>query len=83
MANETLDTILNAEAATGLFSLGDAVLEQTLRDFIQLQSNVISVGTKLVGVRSVPWLDFKWYTGVTGSFTYPLDDAAVTDPTRS
>ena len=82
MANETLDTILNAEAAAGPFGPGDQVLEQTLRDFIQLQSNVISVGTKLVGVRSVPWLDFKWYTGVTGTFTYPIDDVAIVDPTK-
>ncbi len=82
MVNETLDKILNAEAAAGPFAPGDQVLEQTLRDFIQLQSNVISVGTKLVGVRSVPWLDFKWYTGVTGTFTYPIDDVAIVDPTK-
>jgi len=85
--NETLDTILRGKddtfaAATGPMAPPDAVLEQTLRDFIQLQSNVIAIGTDLVGVRSVPWLEFKWYTGVTGSFTYPIDDAAVVDPTH-
>jgi len=82
MANDTLDSILNVEAAAGPFSTGDAVLEQTLRDFIQLQSNVISVGTKVVGVRSVPWLEFKWFTGVNGSFAYPIDDVAIVDPTK-
>ena len=82
MANDTLDSILNVEAAAGPFSTGDAVLEQTLRDFIQLQSNVISVGTKVVGVRSVPWLEFKWFTGVNGSFSYPIDDVAIVDPTK-
>ena len=82
MANETLDKILNVEAAAGPFGKSDAVLEQTLRDFIQLQSNVISVGTKVVGVRSVPWMTFKWFTGATGSFSYPLDDNAVIDPTK-
>lgn len=79
---QTLEQILNVEAAAGPFGTGDAVLEQTLRDFIQLQSDRISVGTKVVGSRTVPWLEFKWYTGVTGSFTYPLDDAAVTEPTK-
>ena len=82
MANDTLDTILNVEAAAGPFAPGDQVLEQTLRDFIQLQSNVISVGTKVVGVRSVPWLDFKWFTGVNGTFSYPIDDVAIVDPTK-
>jgi|TARA_R100001463_G_scaffold32230_2_gene72387 hypothetical protein len=82
MANDTLDTILNVEAAAGPFAPGDQVLEQTLRDFIQLQSNVISVGTKVVGVRSVPWLEFKWFTGVNGSFSYPIDDVAIVDPTK-
>ena len=82
MANDTLDTILNVEAAAGPFAPGDQVLQQTLRDFIQLQSNVISVGTKVVGVRSVPWLEFKWFTGVTGSFSYPIDDVAIVDPTK-
>jgi len=82
MENDTLDTILNVEAAAGPFAPGDQVLEQTLRDFIQLQSNVISVGTKVVGVRSVPWLEFKWFTGVNGSFSYPIDDVAIVDPTK-
>tara|TARA_R110002020_G_scaffold29528_3_gene93050 strand:- start:5448 stop:6344 length:897 start_codon:yes stop_codon:yes gene_type:complete len=82
MATDTLEEILQVEAAAGPFSTGDQVLEQTLRDFIQLQSNVIAVGTKIVGVRSVPWMDFKWYTGVNGTFSYPLDDNAVVDPTK-
>ena len=82
MAKDTLEEILNVEAATGPFSTGDAVLEQTLRDFIQLQSTTIAVGTNVVGVRSVPWMDFKWYTGVTGSFDFPLDDNAVTEPSK-
>jgi len=80
--NSTLEEILNVEAATGPFAPGDSVLEQTLRDFIQLQSNTIAIATDLVGVRSVPWLSFTWYTGVIGSFTYPLDDVALTDPTN-
>ena len=82
MVNNTLEEILNVEAATGPFSVGDAVLEQTLRDFIQLQSNTIAIATDLVGVRTVPWLEFKWYTGVTGTFAYPIDDVALTDPTN-
>jgi len=82
MANDTLEQILNVEAAAGPFSTGDAVIEQTLRDFIQLQSTTIAVGTKVVGVRSVPWMDFKWYTGVNGTFSYPLDDNAIVDPTK-
>mgnify|MGYP003112683661 FL=1 len=82
MAKDTLEQILNVEAAAGPFSTGDAVIEQTLRDFIQLQSTTIAVGTKVVGVRSVPWMDFKWYTGVNGSFSFPLDDNAVVDPTK-
>ena len=82
MANDTLEQILNVEAAAGPFSTGDAVLEQTLRDFIQLQSTTIAVGTNVVGVRSVPWMDFKWYTGVNGSFSFPLDDNAIVDPTK-
>tara|TARA_Y100000361_G_C11103524_1_gene313343 strand:- start:48 stop:944 length:897 start_codon:yes stop_codon:yes gene_type:complete len=82
MANQTLQEILNVEAADGPFGMGDGVLQQTLRDFIQLQSLRISVGTKVVGVRTVPWLDFKWYTGNIGTFEFPLDDAAVTDPTK-
>tara|TARA_B100001758_G_scaffold241834_1_gene249197 strand:- start:878 stop:1792 length:915 start_codon:yes stop_codon:yes gene_type:complete len=82
MANDTLDKILNVEAADGPFSVGDAVLEQTLRDFIQLQSNTIAIATDLVGVRSVNWLEFKWYSGITGTFDWPLDDVALTDPTK-
>tara|TARA_R100000234_G_scaffold77183_1_gene48044 strand:+ start:1015 stop:1929 length:915 start_codon:yes stop_codon:yes gene_type:complete len=82
MAKDTLEQILNVEAAAGPFSTGDAVLEQTLRDFIQLQSTTIAVGTNVVGVRSVPWMDFKWYTGVTGTFDFPLDDNAVTQPSK-
>ena len=77
MANNSLEEILNVGAAAGPFGVGDSVLEQTLRDFIQLQSNRLAIGTDLIGVRSVPWLEFKWYTGVDGSFTFPLDDAAV------
>ena len=80
--NSTLEEILNVEATVGPFAPGDSVLEQTLRDFIQLQSNTIAIATDLVGVRSVPWLSFTWYTGVIGSFTYPLDDVALTDPTN-
>ena len=82
MANDSLEQILNVEAAAGPFSVGDAVLEQTLRDFIQLQSTTIAIGTDLVGSRTVGWLEFKWYTGVNGTFSYPLDDVAVTDPTK-
>ena len=59
MANDSLETILNVEAAAGPFSVGDAVLEQTLRDFIQLQSTTIAIGTDLVGTRTVGWLEFK------------------------
>lgn len=80
--NQTLEQILNVKADIGPFGPGDAVLEQTLRDFIQLQSNTISIATDLVGVRSVPWLSFTWYTGVVGTFSYPLDDVALTDPTH-
>ena len=82
MANNSLEEILNVGAAAGPFGVGDGVLEQTLRDFIQLQSYRIAIGTDLVGTRTVPWLDFKWYTGVEGSFTFPIDDAAVVDPTK-
>ena len=82
MANNSLEEILNVGAAAGPFGVGDAVLEQTLRDFIQLQSNRLAIGTDLVGVRSVPWLEFKWFTGVDGSFSFPLDDAAISDPTK-
>ena len=82
MPNETLEQILTIEAAAGPFGQSDAVLEQTLRDFIELQSTTISVGTKVVGVRSVPYLEFTFYTGAEGTFTYPLADNAVTDPTK-
>jgi len=82
MANKSLEELLDVTAATGPFGKGDAVLEQTLRDFIQLQSTTIAVGTQVVGVRTVPWLQFTWYTGAQGSFTYPLDDNAVVDPTK-
>lgn len=82
MANESLEKILNVSAATGPFGKGDAVLEQTLRDFIQLQSTTIAIGTNLVGTRNVNWLSFTWYTGATGTFRYPLDDNAVVDPTK-
>ncbi len=80
--NKSLEEILNVGAAAGPFGVGDAVLEQTLRDFIQLQSARISIGTNLVGVRTVPWLEFKWYTGVSGDFSYPIDDSATVDPTK-
>lgn len=87
MANETLDKILlKADAATtsstGYVAPPDAVLEQTLRDFIQLQSTTIAIGTDLVGVRTVPWLEFKWYTGTQSEFNYPIDDAATVDPAK-
>jgi len=82
MSNQTLEQIMNVEAATGPFGKADSVLEQTLRDFIQLQSTTIAIATDLVGVRTVPWMTFKWYTGVNGTFTYPIDDNAVVDPTK-
>jgi len=82
MANKSLEEILNVQAADGPFGTGDAVIQQVLRDFIQLESLRIAIGTDLVGVRSVPWLEFKWYTAGTGTFSYPLDDAAVVDPTK-
>jgi hypothetical protein len=82
MSNQSLEEILNVSAATGPFGKGDAVLEQTLRDFIQLQSTTIAVGTQVVGVRTVGWLTFTWYTGAEGTFQYPLDDNAVVDPTK-
>lgn len=82
MPNETLEEILTIEAATGPFGQADAVLEQTLRDFIELQSTTIAVGTKVVGVRSVPYLEFTFYTGAEGTFTYPLADNAVADATK-
>lgn len=80
--NQTLEQILTVEAADGQFGQADAVLEQTLRDFIELQSTTIAVGTKVVGVRSVPYLEFTWYSGAEGTFTYPLADNAVADPTK-
>jgi len=82
MAKETLEQILTVEAAAGPFGQSDAVLEQTLRDFIQTQSTLIAVGTQVVGVRRVSWLEFTWYTGAEGTFSYPLADNAVTDPTH-
>jgi len=80
--NQTLEQILTVEAADGAFGQADAVLEQTLRDFIELQSTTIAIGTQVVGVRSVPYLEFTWYTGAEGTFTYPLADNAVADPTK-
>jgi len=82
MTNQSLEEILTVEAAAGPFGQADAVLEQTLRDFIQTQSSLIAVGTQVVGVRRVPWLDFTWYSGAEGTFSYPLADNAVTDPTH-
>ena len=82
MANKSLEEILSVGAAAGPFGTGDEVLQQTLRDFIQLQSRRLAIGTQLVGARTVPWLEFKWYTGVEGTFSYPLDDSATTDPTK-
>ena len=79
---QSLEQILNVSAADGPFGKGDSVLEQTLRDFIQLQSTLLAVGTKVVGVRTVPWLTFKWFTGVEGTFTFPIDDNAVVEPTK-
>jgi hypothetical protein len=83
---QTLEQIVYADAATtslvGPFGKGQAVLEQTLRDFIQLQSTTIAVGTQVVGVRTVNWMTFTWYTGAQGTFTYPLDDNAVVEPTQ-
>ena len=68
--NKSLEEIVYADAATtsnvGPFGKGQSVLEQTLRDFIQLQSTQIAVGTQVVGVRTVNWLTFKWYTGASG-----------------
>jgi len=80
MANDNIEKIVSA--STGPFGPGDAVREQVLRDFIQLQSNVLAIGTDLVGTRTVPWLEYTWYTGVGGSFTYPIDDAATVEPTK-
>jgi hypothetical protein len=80
--NKSLEQILTVEAAAGPFGQSDAVLEQTLRDFIQLQSTLIAVGTQIVGVRRVGWLEFTFYTGAEGTFSYPLADNAVADPTK-
>ena len=82
MSNQSLEQIMNVQAVDGPFGTGDAVLEQTLRDFVQLQSTTIAIATDLVGVRTVPWMTYKWYTGVNGTFTYPIDDNAVVDPTK-
>ena len=82
MVNKSLEQILTVEAAAGEFGQADAVLEQTLRDFIQLQSTLIAVGTQVVGVRRVGWLEFTFYTGAEGTFQYPLADNAVADPTK-
>jgi len=79
---QTLEEILTVEAAAGPFGQADAVLEQTLRDFIELQSTTIAVGTQVVGVRSVGWLEFTWYSGAEGTFSYPLADNATADPTK-
>lgn len=80
MANENIETIV--AGTQGPFGPGDSIKEQVLRDFIQLQSNVLSIGTDLVGTRTVPWLEYTWYTGVGGSFTYPIDDSATVEPTK-
>lgn len=80
--NNTLEQILTVEASSGQFGQADAVLEQTLRDFIQVQSTLIAVGTQVVGVRRVGWLEFTFYTGAEGTFTFPLADNAVADPTK-
>jgi hypothetical protein len=87
MTTMSLSQILGVQADAvvapedGPFGKQDSVLQQTLRDFIQLQSTTISVGTKVVGVRTVPWMTHKWFTGAEGSFSYPLDDNAVVDAT--
>lgn len=86
MTNKSLEQIVYADSATtsdtGPFGKGQVVLEQTLRDFIQLQSTTIAIGTQIIGVRTVNWMTFKWFTGAQGTFTYPLDDNAVVDPTN-
>lgn len=82
MANKSLEEILNVQAADGPFGTGDAVIQQVMRDFIQLESLRLAIGTNLVGVRSVPWLEYKWYTAGVGTFSFPIDDAAVVDPTK-
>lgn len=87
MTNMNLGQILGVQAdslvspADGPFGRNDAVLQQTLRDFIQLQSTTLAVGTKLVGQRTVPWMSYKWFTGAEGSFTFPIDENAVVDST--
>ena len=84
--NQILGQNLTADAATtpadGPFGKQDSVLQQTLRDFIQLQSTTISVGAKIVGLRTVPWMTYKWFTGAQGSFSFPIDDNAVVDSTN-
>ena len=82
MANKSLGRILNISAASGPFGTGDAVIQQVMRDFIQLESLELAIGTDLVGVKSVPWLEYKYYTAGTGTFSYPIDDASVVDPTK-
>ena len=87
MTNMNLGQILGVQADSavsvddGPFGRNDAVLQQTLRDFIQLQSTTLAVGTKLVGQRTVPWMSYKWFTGAEGSFTFPIDENAVVDST--
>ena len=82
MSNKSLEEVLNISATAGPFGTGDAVIQQVMRDFIQLESLRLSIGTSLVGVRSVPWLEYQWYTAGVGSFSYPIDDAAVVDPSK-
>jgi hypothetical protein len=82
VANENLETIIARDNDAGPFGSRDAVKEQVLRDFIQLQSKVLAIGTDLVGTRTVPWLEFTWYTGVGGAFTYPIDDSATVGATK-
>ena len=48
--NNSLEQILTVEAATGQFGQAAAVIEQTLRDFIQSKSTTSAVGTQLVVV---------------------------------
>lgn len=82
VANENLETIIARDDNAGPFGSRDAVKEQALRDFIQLQSKVLAIGTDLVGTRTVPWLEFTWYTGTSGAFTYPIDDSATVGATK-
>ena len=87
MTNMNLGQILGVQADSavsvddGPFGRNDAVLQQTLRDFIHLQSTPLAVGTKLVGQRTVPWMSYKWFTGAEGSFTFPIDENAVANST--